>query len=109
MRVITHITLLVIIGLALWSSEEETKPTEVSANETKSNQIRVIVAAKEVDVIDAYAESSKINKFDLVIDLQTKLRNTLILKRIPTKNFYSATYKFIFSSTKNNYLSTNIC
>ncbi len=44
-----------------------------------------------------------INKFDLVIDLQTKLRNTLILKRIPTKNFYSATYNFSFCTTKSNY------
>ena len=29
----------------------------------------------------------KIEKFDLVIDLQSKLRNTLILKRIPSSNF----------------------
>ena len=51
-----------------------------------------------------------IDKFDLVIDLQTKIRNTLILKRIPAKNFYSATYKFNFCTVKNNYLSTkNIC
>ena len=48
----------------------------------------------------------KIDKFDLVIDLQTKIRNTLILKRIPTVNFYSATYKFIFCNIKNKYLST---
>ncbi len=47
-----------------------------------------------------------INKFDLVIDLQTKLRNTLILKRIPTKNFYSATYNFSFCTTKSNYSTT---
>jgi len=51
-----------------------------------------------------------IYKFDLIIDLQTKLRNTLILKKIPTNNFYSATYKFIFSSIKNNYSKKkNIC
>ena len=38
------------------------------------------------------------------------MRNTLILKKIPTKKFYSATYKFSFCTTKNNYLSTkNIC
>jgi len=46
----------------------ETKSIEIGANETKSNQIKIIVAAKEVDVIDQYAESEKINKFDLVID-----------------------------------------
>ena len=38
-----------------------------------------------------------IDKFDLVIDLQTKLRNTLILKKIPSKNFYSATFNFSFA------------
>ena len=46
----------------------ETNATEVGANETKSNLIRVIIAAKEVNVIDGYAESENINKFDLAID-----------------------------------------
>ena len=31
-----------------------------------------------------------IKKFDLIIDLQSKLRNTLILKQIPTNIFYSS-------------------
>ena len=46
----------------------ETKPTEVASNEKKSNTIKIIVAAKEVEVIDEYAKSQKISKFDLVID-----------------------------------------
>ncbi len=46
----------------------ETNATEVGANETKSNSIRLIIAAKEVNVIDGYAESENINKFDLAID-----------------------------------------
>ncbi len=46
----------------------ETNATEVGANETKSNSIRVIIAAKEVNVVDGYAESENINKFDLAID-----------------------------------------
>ncbi len=46
----------------------ETNATEVGANETKSNSIRVIIAAKEVNVIDGYAESENISKFDLAID-----------------------------------------
>ena len=51
-----------------------------------------------------------ISKFDLIIDLQTKLRNTLILKQIPSKNFYSATYNFSFCNIKSDYSSTkNIC
>ena len=48
-----------------------------------------------------------IDKFDLIVDLQTKLRNTLILKKIPCENFYSATFNFSFSSTKSDYLTKN--
>ena len=39
-------------------------------------------------------------KFDLIVDLQTKLRNTLILKRIPHTLFYSRTLNGLFSSKK---------
>ena len=46
-------------------------------------------------------------KFDLIIDLQSKLRNTLILKRIPSVNFYSSTFNYNFCSSKKNYLSNN--
>ncbi len=46
----------------------ETKSTEIRANETKSNNIKIIVAAKEVGIIDNYSKTENINKFDLVID-----------------------------------------
>ena len=46
----------------------ERNPTAVGANETKSNNIKIIVAAKEVSVIDGYAEKLGIDKFDLAID-----------------------------------------
>ncbi len=46
----------------------ETSATEVGANETKSNEIKIIIAAKEVDVIDGYAERLNISKYDLAID-----------------------------------------
>ena len=46
----------------------ETNSTEVGANETKSNKIKIIIAAKEVDVIDGYAKSLNIGKYDLAID-----------------------------------------
>ena len=46
-------------------------------------------------------------KFDLIIDLQTKFRNSLILKRIPHYNFYSTTFNNLFSSKKINYKSKN--
>ena len=39
-------------------------------------------------------------KFDLIIDLQTKFRNSLILKRIPHNEFYSRTFNGLFSSKK---------
>ena len=47
-----------------------------------------------------------LKKFDLIIDLQSKLRNTLILKRIPHNNFYSSTFNFNLCSIKKNYDST---
>ena len=40
----------------------------------------------------------KIDEFDLIIDCQSKLRNTIILKQIPTKTFYSSTFNNIFCS-----------
>ena len=46
-------------------------------------------------------------KFDLIIDLQSKFRNTIILKRIPHESFYSMTFKGIFSSKKINSKSSN--
>ena len=45
-----------------------------------------------------------LKKFNLIIDLQSKLRNTLILKRIPTDNFYSSTFNYKFCSIKKDYL-----
>ena len=46
----------------------ETNASEVKTNETISNTIKIIIAAKEVDVIDGYEESLSISKFDLAID-----------------------------------------
>ena len=45
-----------------------TKPIELSQNGTIKEELQIIVAAKRVDVIDGYAETLKIDKFDLVID-----------------------------------------
>ena len=41
-----------------------------------------------------------LGKFDLIIDLQSKIRNTLILKRIPHEMFYSTTFNGFLSSKK---------
>ena len=43
--------------------------------------------------------------FDLIIDLQSKFRNSLILKRIPHKNFYSTTFNNFFSTKKVKYIA----
>ena len=40
----------------------------------------------------------KLDKFNLIIDCQSKFRNTIILKQIPSKAFYSSTFKNIFCS-----------
>ena len=46
-------------------------------------------------------------KFDLIIDLQSKFRNTFILKKIPHKLFYSSTFNGFFSSRKIKSYSSN--
>ena len=45
-----------------------TQPLELNGNSNIEEEIKIIVAAKRVDVIDGYADSLKIDKFDLVID-----------------------------------------
>ncbi len=47
------------------------------------------------------------SKFDLIIDLQSKLRNSLILKRIPHFHFYSTTFNNLLSTKKKKYTSKN--
>ena len=43
-------------------------PVNIAPSSKKENQIRLFVAAKEVETIDSYAETQSIEKFDLVID-----------------------------------------
>ena len=45
-----------------------TTPQELNKKSEIENNLKVIVAAKRVDVIDGYAKSLQIDKFDLVID-----------------------------------------
>ena len=42
---------------------------------------------------------------DLIIDLQSKIRNTIVLKKIPHIYFYSSTFNYKFCSTKSEYTS----
>ena len=50
-------------------------------------------------------KKKNIIKFDLIIDLQSKFRNSLILKRVPHVNFYSSTFNGIFSNKKIKFKS----
>ena len=45
-----------------------TDPLELRGNSSIEDKLQVIVAAKRVDIIDGYAESLNIDKFDLAID-----------------------------------------
>ncbi len=48
-------------------------------------------------------KENSISKFDLIIDLQSKLRNTIILRRFSHSNFYSPTMNFRFCNIKMDY------
>ena len=45
-----------------------TEPLELKSNSKVEEKLQIIVAAKRVDIIDGYADSLNIDKFDLVID-----------------------------------------
>ncbi len=45
-----------------------TNPLELNGNSSIEEKLQIIVAAKRVDIIDNYAKSLNIEKFDLVID-----------------------------------------
>ena len=45
-----------------------TTPLELTPQSEKSSSTKLIIAAKEVSIIDGYSESLEIEKFDLVID-----------------------------------------
>ena len=45
-----------------------TEPLELNSNSSIEDKMQIIVAAKRVDGIDGYAETLKIDKFDLTID-----------------------------------------
>ena len=47
------------------------------------------------------------DKFDLIIDLQSKFRNSLILNKIPHNHFYSTTFGNFFSTKKIKFKTKN--
>ena len=44
------------------------KPVKINSSASANSEVRLFVAAKEVETVDGYAESEKIEKFDLTID-----------------------------------------
>ena len=48
-------------------------------------------------IINKRIKSHKVEPFDLILDLQSKIRNSLILKMIPHKSFISPCFNFKFS------------
>jgi ADP-heptose:LPS heptosyltransferase len=48
-------------------------------------------------------KNTRLEKFDLIIDLQSKLRNSLILKQIPHDLFYSAVLDYKLCTVHDNY------
>ena len=56
-------------------------------------------------IVKSQLKSTNVKKFDLIIDLQSKVRNTLILKKIPGDYFYSQTFNYKFCTKKAEYLN----
>ncbi len=55
-------------------------------------------------------ETIGINKFDLIIDTQTRVNNSLVLKSIPHKYFVSSSCRFLLSKPKKFiYNSKHVC
>ena len=65
--------------------------------DAKKREKRFVTKKKSID--------QELNKMDLIIDLQSKLRNTIILNKIPHDHFYSSTYGFKFCTKKAEYSS----
>ena len=49
-------------------------------------------------IVNKKIKKNNIEPFDLILDLQTKIRNSLILKLIPHKSFISSTFNFKLSN-----------
>ena len=53
-------------------------------------------------IINKKIKRNNIEKFDLILDFQSKIRNTLILKMLPHNTFISTCFNFKFSKPKLN-------
>ena len=53
-------------------------------------------------ILKSKIKKLNIEKFDMIVDLQSKIRNSLILKMIPHKYFISSSFEFKFSKPNLN-------
>lgn len=58
-------------------------------------------------IVQKRFKMQNIESFDLILDLQSKIRNSLILKKIPHKKFVSSTFNFKLSKPKLNIKKEN--
>jgi ADP-heptose:LPS heptosyltransferase len=80
----------------------ETKLKDLNLNFIKKTEIEILHFGFR---LKHFFEISKIISrnnlyFDIIIDLQSKLRNTLILKKIPHTFFFSSTLNFFFNKPR---------
>ena len=73
-----------------------TEPLTLNENSSIEEELQIIVAAKRVDVIDGYAKTLNIDKFDLVIDWGFFC--TLLLNHF-----------FLVSTISSNFLEIMVC
>jgi ADP-heptose:LPS heptosyltransferase len=76
----------------------ENKLKDLNLNFIKKTKIEILYFGfrlKHFLEIDKIVKRNKLY-FDIIIDLQSKLRNTLILKRIPHTFLFSSTLNFFF-------------
>ena len=85
----------------------ETKDISKSKSTAAINKLKKINPEIKLKAFNKNLTIVNINqiaqKFDLIIDIQSKIRNTLILKRLPNNHFYSSTYNYFFCTFKKNY------
>ena len=63
------------------------------------------LSAKKRTKFKKISVEQELDRMNLIIDLQSKFRNTIILKKIPHDHFYSSTLSFKFCTKKAEYTS----
>jgi len=80
----------------------ETKLKDLNLNFIKKTKIEILHFGFRLKHFFQISKIIRRNNlyFDIIIDLQSKLRNTLILKKIPHNFFFSSTLNFFFNQPR---------